>query len=206
MRYITGILPLLLLLPLLAGGAWPGEQAIDTVSGTMKELRAGTDSFELLLAGERGEAVTFTSGSGAFESLEPGEREDLKALERSSPRGMWPGKTWPTAADLGSRVRIHFVKKYRIFLSYEVVRKPESLWVCIVASVKTRNEAEEVRHRIAGQGFSSYDCLNSSDYPALKAGFFVVICGASPSPGGAEVLREQAWRKGCADAYVKKLW
>jgi len=206
MKYITGIVVFLSFLPLLTGGAWPGELAIDTVSGTMKELRAGTDSFELLLAGERGEAVTFTCGSGAFESLEPGERKELQALERSSPGGVWPGKTWPTAADLGSRVRIHFVKKYRLFLSYEVVARPESLWVCIVASSKTRNEAEGVRHRIAWQGFSSYDCLNSSDYPALKAGYFGVICGASPSPGGAEALREQARRKGYADAYIKKLW
>jgi hypothetical protein len=46
----------------------------------------------------------------------------------------------------------------------------------------------------------------SSDHPALRPGYMVVVAGVSPVRSRAEALLDQARRAGYKDAYLRQVW
>lgn len=167
--------------------------------GVITNADIGTDSCKIYLLTDDKKDLTFVLTPGIDFLAQDEQKEYLDY------RKTLPGKSFPTIVDVGSRVRLKYIDKGSFyFVKYEVISLPKNLWITIIATVKDKSEAYKKKHMAYKQGFFP-DVLSSSDYPALKPGYYVVVAAVTDNLRLAlenqKILRTKGWQ----DAYSKKI-
>ncbi len=169
--------------------------------GTVLSVAAGMDSYGFKLK-SRGRLYRF--GLGPSTDGNPPEY----------PNG--PSQM-PSILDIGSQVEVTYFQDFYL-LDYRVVARPRHLWIAIAASQPISDSKpsqfwnwklrwEESSGSEQGRpGTCWADTLNSSDYRALRPGYWILAAGGFTSLARAEACRRQAVALGHKDAYIRKLW
>ncbi|MBI3925597.1 MAG: hypothetical protein HY319_08660 [Armatimonadetes bacterium] len=183
---------------LLGSAAWSGEvdpeELAGFVEGGVREVRNGPDSCVLQLETTEG-PVTVRKTSN-LDDLPPEYRTWLLA-QKASRR--------PSLTDVGSqaRARVLWAADDPILVDFQILRPAAPLWVVIVHSGHQVSEAWQLASSASALGFAC-DVIDSSEYPALRPGYQVVLAGAFTRHNEAEAALARA-RKHWPGAYLRKL-
>lgn len=167
--------------------------------GVIANADIGTDSCKIYLLTDDKKDLTFILTPG-IDFLTKDEQKEYLDYRKTL-----PSKSFPTITDVGSRVRLKYIDKGSFyFVKYEVISAPKNLWITIIATVKDKSEAYKKKHEAYKQGFFP-DVLASSDYPALKPGYYVVVAAVADNLFLALVNQRWLRAKGWPGAYSKKI-
>lgn len=205
------IIPVSLILSLfivaaLAQAATSRELRLSKIEGVVTSFSSGPDAFMLTLTDSSGKTKVFNERPSSLEVFSQEEKKELEAMKAKMAGKKWPGSYFPTVMDLYSSVRIWYIDSPECYLSYEVLKRPQTLWLSIVASSKDNMQAYSSKDRLRDQGFETCEVLISTPYKSLKPGFYVVVNGACRSEAEAQKICTLSRQKGWKDAYIKKVW
>lgn len=167
--------------------------------GVITNADIGADSCKIYLLTDDKKDLTFILTPGIDFLAKDEQKEYLYYRKTLS------GKSFPTIIDVESRARVKYIDKGAFyFLKYEVMSAPKNLWITIIATVKDKSEAYKKKHEAYKQGFFP-DVLISSDYPALKPGYYVVVAAVADNLSLALENQKRMRAKGWSGAYSKKI-
>ncbi|MFH1453530.1 MAG: hypothetical protein ABIH00_06090 [Armatimonadota bacterium] len=172
---------------------------IGQIEGRIIKAVIGTDSCEVTLRTADKKTRIF-SITPSLDFLTKEEQEQyFKERERL------PGKEWPVIADMGSKIHLWYIGGgHNYIIKYKVLSAPEHMWFTIIASTKDQAVAQDKKWQAYRQGFFP-DILLSSDYPALKPGYYIVVVSVADNKDQAVKNQKTAKEKGWTDAYSKKI-